>query len=88
MTLEKKGFHFETAEFEAHFREQGGLVMVIYLCGSAVANHFSLFFLAGWYVAVLEYGHLSVKLDLQKAIGELFVLKVLIWEGNWHLGNI
>ena len=33
--------------------------------------NFSLFYRAGRYVAVLEYAHLSVKLDLQKAIGKV-----------------
>ena len=26
VTLENKGFHFEVAEFEVHFRDQGALV--------------------------------------------------------------
>ena len=34
-------------------------------------SFFSLFFRAGRYVAVLQYAHLAVKLDLQKAIGEV-----------------
>ena len=32
---------------------------------------FSLFFRAGRYVAVLEYAHLSIKIDLKKAIREV-----------------
>ena len=36
-----------------------------------VKSFFSLFFRAGRYVAVLEYAHLSIKLDLKKAIGEV-----------------
>ena len=36
-----------------------------------VKGFFSLFFRAGRYVAVVQYAHLAVQLDLQKAIGEV-----------------
>ena len=28
VTLENKGFHFEAAEFETHFRDQGKMIVV------------------------------------------------------------
>ena len=69
--MENRGYHFEEAEFEAHFRDQGKGAWSC-MCKRSFGKVFSLSsFGAGRYVAVLEYAHLAVRLDLEKAIGKV-----------------